>query len=168
MQASRHPRPDRAATSAALTRPFPGDAFRGAADTTATVARVRKSTSVSLGVTALLAASLTGCGSGGDDVNAVCVDAQTQQRVDDGRCDGDPYNGSVAGSAFLWYFLGRATAVPAFGVPIVGYAGSFAPPRYGRFHTALPPNGAAKGFTGGKVTKVSRGGFGSSGGKSGS
>lgn len=131
---------------------------------------MRRSTSVTLGVTALLAAGLTGCGgSSGDDVNAVCVDQQTQQRVDDDQCDNDPDNGSIAGSPFLWYFLGRASAVPAFGVPIVGYAGSFSPPSsLGRLHTGLPRAGAAKGYTGGKVTKVSRGGFGSSGGKSGS
>jgi hypothetical protein len=129
---------------------------------------VRRSTSVTLGVTALLAAGLTGCGSSGDDVNAVCVDAQTQQRVDDDQCDDDAYNGSVAGSAFLWYFLGRASAVPAFGVPIRGYAGGFsAPSNLGGVRTGLPQAGAKSGYTGGKVTKVSRGGFGSSGGKSG-
>ncbi|NHC47546.1 hypothetical protein [Motilibacter aurantiacus] len=130
---------------------------------------MRRSTSVSLGLTALLAAGLTGCGgSDGDDVNAVCVDAQTQQRVDDDECDDDAYNGSVAGSPFLWYFLGRASAVPAFGVPVVGYAGSFSPPAsLSGVRTGMPRAGAAKGYTGGKVTKVSRGGFGSSGGKSG-
>ena len=126
---------------------------------------------MSIGITALLAAGLTACGSGGndDEVNAVCVDAQTQERIDDDRCDDDPSDGSIAGSPFLWYFLGRATAIPPFGVPVVGvYGGSFSAPGAGRYRTGLPRAGAPSTFKGGTVRKstVSRGGFGGSGGKS--
>lgn len=127
---------------------------------------------MSLGITALLAANLTACSSGdGGDANAVCVDAQTKERVDDGRCDNDPSNGSILSSPFLWYFLGRSSAIPAFGVPIGGvYAGSFSAPRASRFRTGLPQAGASSSYRGGTVRKstVSRGGFGGTGGKSGS
>ncbi len=42
---------------------------------------------------------------------AVCVDQQGQ-RVDDDLCDDDRRGGS---SAFLWYFIGRNSAVPYYG-----------------------------------------------------
>ena len=127
---------------------------------------MRRSTSVTLGVTALLAAGLTSCSSSdGEDASAVCVDAQTQQRVDDDRCDDDPSNGSVAGSPFLWYFLGRATAIPPFGVPIVGYAGGYSVPRgVSGIRTRMPSAGAPSGYKGGSRSTVSRGGFGKSSG----
>lgn len=121
---------------------------------------MKKSARVTLGVTALLASSLTGCGSdsGGDDTNAICVDSSTQQRIDDSRCDDDPGNGSIAGSPFLWYFLGRASAVPPFGGSILGLGGGYSP-RGNRIYTGISRRGAAAGTAKGTVA---RGGFGRS------
>lgn len=128
---------------------------------------MKKSARVTLGVTALLASSLTGCGSGSDrdSANAICVDATTQQRLDDSKCDDDPSNGSLAGSPFLWYFLGRASAVPPFGASIIGYGGGYRPVGSGRIYTGISSRGAAAGAAKGSVA---RGGFGKSSGGSGS
>jgi hypothetical protein len=66
----------------------------------------RKSATVALGITALLAPSLAACSSNDDvDNQAVCVDQQTQERVDDSQCD-DSRGGGFGASPFLWYFLG--------------------------------------------------------------
>ncbi len=128
---------------------------------------MKKSARVTLGVTALLASSLTGCGSGAnnDGANAICVDAATQQRIDDSRCDDDPYDGSLAGSPFLWYFLGRASAVPPFGGSILGFGGGYSVVHVNHIYTGIPRGGAAAGATRGTVA---RGGFGKSSGGSGS
>jgi len=84
-----------------------------------TTARLRmRSTGVSLGVTAMMAAGLTGCSSSADYA-AVCVDPQTEQRVDDDECDDDSdYTGS--GSGFFWYFLAASSRVPAVGGAVSG------------------------------------------------
>lgn len=127
---------------------------------------MKKSATVTLGVTALLASSLTGCSSGsGESTNAICVDATTQQRIDDSKCDDDPHDGSLAGSPFLWYFLGRASAVPPFGGSILGFGGGYRPINSGRIYTGISGSGAAAGAAKGKAT-VSRGGFGRSSGGS--
>ena len=83
----------------------------------------RRSTSVSLGVAAVLAATLTGCsasaGEGEYDYAAVCADQQTQQRVaDDDDCDD---RGSYA-----WYYIPVGSQAPAVGDRVSG--GSFAAP----------------------------------------
>ena len=75
--------------------------------------RRMRSTSISLGITALMASSLTGCSSSADYA-AVCVDPETQERVDDDQCDDDSdYNGG--GSGFFWYYLGASSRIPAVG-----------------------------------------------------
>jgi hypothetical protein len=80
--------------------------------TTPTRRRMRSS-SISLGITALMASSLTGCSSSADYA-AVCVDPETQERVDDDQCDDDSdYNGG--GSGFFWYYLGASSRIPAVG-----------------------------------------------------
>ena len=88
----------------------------------------RASRAVPLGLTVIAASSLSGCG-GDPDVAAVCVDPQTQERVDDGQCsdsnapeDYDENGGSGVGSGFFWYYLGTqsARAVPAVGSPVSG------------------------------------------------
>lgn len=67
----------------------------------------RKSAAVALGITALLAPSLAACSSDDNvDNQAVCVDQDTQERVDDGQCDDSPSSGGIGASPFLWYFLG--------------------------------------------------------------
>jgi hypothetical protein len=75
--------------------------------------RRMRSSSISLGITALMASSLTGCSSSADYA-AVCVDPETQERVDDDQCDDDSdYNGG--GSGFFWYYLGASSRIPAVG-----------------------------------------------------
>jgi hypothetical protein len=91
--------------------------------TTPTRRRMRP-TSISLGTTALMASSLTGCSSSADYA-AVCVDPETQERVDDDQCDDDSdYNGG--GTGFFWYYLGARTLIPAVGQTATGgtYRGS--------------------------------------------
>ncbi|MBA3781527.1 hypothetical protein [Nocardioides sp. InS609-2] len=88
---------------------------------TTTARRRMRSTGVSLGVTALMAAGLTGCATS-PDYAAVCVDPQTDERVADDQCDDDrAYAGS--GSGFFWYYLAASSRVPAVGSGVSG--GSF-------------------------------------------
>lgn len=84
---------------------------------TTTARRRMRSTGVSLGVTAIMAAGLSGCASS-PDYAAVCVDPETEERVDDDQCDDGASNG--AGSAFLWYYLGASSRVPALGSRVGG------------------------------------------------
>ncbi|PJI87444.1 hypothetical protein DAH66_05090 [Sphingomonas koreensis] len=127
-----------------------------------------------LTVTTAMAATLLalpGC-SGGDDWNedvyasgdtAICVD-QEGKRVDDDRCgERNYYSGGGGGgsNAFLWYYLGRSSAVPYYGDSIrdkryAGY-GSYQP-RPGANYGPAP---ASTRMT--RSAAVSRGGFGSSG-----
>lgn len=88
--------------------------------TRSTVRRMR-SGSVVLGITAVMAASLTGCSSSADYA-AVCVDPETQERVEDHECTGsEDYHGSSGvGSAFFWYYLGSSMRVPPVGSPASG------------------------------------------------
>jgi hypothetical protein len=78
-----------------------------------------RSSSVALGITAMMASTLTGCGSESADYAAVCVDPETQVRVDDDQCDDDrEYNG--VGGGFFWYYLGASSRVPAVGTAATG------------------------------------------------
>jgi hypothetical protein len=113
-----------------------------------------RSTSVAIGVTAVMASGLTGCASS-PDYAAVCVDPQTNQRVDDDECDRDHYHSGV-GSAFLWYYLGRSAAVPAVGRTVTG--GNFSIPRTGTIQRGgLPVRGGSS-----VKSTTTRGGFGGS------
>jgi hypothetical protein len=113
----------------------------------------RKSAAVVLGVTALLAPSLSACTVGGDDEpdnQAVCVDRTTQERVPDEQCDtGDEANVGVGG-IFFWYFLAtRAGAFfPAVGQRVSG--GTYSVPRGAYTRGGVPRAGG----------NVPRGGFG--------
>jgi hypothetical protein len=91
--------------------------------TTPTHRRMR-SASISLGITALMASSLTGCASSADYA-AVCVDPDTQERVDDDQCDDASEDGG-GGSGFFWYYLAARSIVPAVGQTATGgtYRGS--------------------------------------------
>ena len=85
--------------------------------TTPTRRRMRSS-SISLGITALMASSLTGCSSSADYA-AVCVDPETEERVDDDQCDDDSdYNGT--GTGFFWYSLAARSVVPGGGSTVSG------------------------------------------------
>ena len=114
----------------------------------------RKSAAVVLGVTALLAPSLSACSNDDDTVDnqAVCVDQETQQRVPDDECDDDRASGGVGSSPFLWYFLG--TAVGGRGFPGIGQrvpsGGSYGTPSGSYRRGGVPAAGG----------NVPRGGFG--------
>jgi hypothetical protein len=82
--------------------------------TTPTRRRMR-SASISLGITAVMASSLTGCASSADYA-AVCVDPDTQERVDDDQCDDD----GGGGTGFFWYYLAARSIVPAVGQTATG------------------------------------------------
>ena len=90
---------------------------------------------------------------------AVCVDRQGT-RVDDDLCDDDG-RGGFGSNAFLWYYLGRSSAIPYYGESIHHrrYAGrgSFRP-RSGISYAHAP---ASTRMT--RSQAVSRGGLGSSG-----
>lgn len=85
---------------------------------TTPVRRRMRSSSIALGITAVMASNLTGCASSADYA-AVCVDPETKERVDDDQCDDDSdYHG--AGSGFFWYYLGASSRVPAIGQTTTG------------------------------------------------
>jgi hypothetical protein len=112
----------------------------------------RKSATVALGITALLAPSLSGCSSDKVDNQAVCVDEQTQERVPDDQCDPNGNGvGGLGASPFLWYFLGTTVGrgFPAIGQRVSG--GTFTAPARGSYRLGGVP--AAGG-------SVPRGGFG--------
>jgi hypothetical protein len=114
----------------------------------------RKSTVVVLGITALLAPSLSACGSNDEvDNQAVCVDQETQQRVPDSECDDDRSSGGLGASPFLWYFLG--TAVGGRGFPGIGQrvpaGGTYTTPTSGTYRRGGVPSAGGN---------VPRGGFG--------
>jgi hypothetical protein len=77
----------------------------------------RKSAAVVLGVTALLAPSLSACGNDEPDNQAVCVDRSTEERVPDEQCDPNDQANIGVGGIFFWYFL--ATRAGGF-FPAVG------------------------------------------------
>jgi hypothetical protein len=111
----------------------------------------RKSAAVVLGVTALLAPSLTACGNDDEvDQQAICVDRNTQERVDDERCDPDDEANVGVGGIFFWYFL--ATRGGAF-FPAVGQrvSGGTYPPPAGSYRRGGVPRAGGS---------VPRGGFG--------
>lgn len=85
---------------------------------TTTPRRRMRSATVAIGVTALAASGLTGCATSADYA-AVCVDPDTQERVDDDQCDDtSDYNG--AGTGFFWYYLGARSLVPPVGSVATG------------------------------------------------
>jgi hypothetical protein len=79
--------------------------------------RRMRSVAVGVGLTAVVAAVLVDRETE-PDYAAVCVDPDTQERVDDDQCRRESHLGG--GSAFAWYFLGRASRVPAIGAPVSG------------------------------------------------
>ncbi len=90
----------------------------------APVRRRMRSSSIALGITAVMASNLTGCASSADYA-AVCVDPETEERVADDQCDDDSdYNGT--GTGFFWYYLAARSVVPGVGSTVTGgtYRGS--------------------------------------------
>lgn len=114
------------------------------------VVRRRASRTVTVGVVAALAATLTGCGQGtnvSDDYAQICRDNSTEKRLPDDDCN------NHGGSAH-WYYLplgSSSRTVPAVGQQATGGSDSL-------------PSGktAARGISS-DGDSVSRGGFGGSG-----
>jgi hypothetical protein len=135
-----------------------------------------RSAGITLGLTALVAATLTGCSSDDDtaDYAAICVDPQTETRVDDSNCkDEREYHGSGAG--FFWFYMATRSAayVPAIGGRYYKGNGTYTVPRQrdertggGTGSPTVQRGGLSK--SGGDIGTISRGGFGhSSHGRSG-
>ncbi len=115
----------------------------------------RRTVVVGLGVTALLAGTITAMVTSNEaeaDYAQVCFNDETGERVEDTQCDNSSTDGR--GSAvYAWYFYSRGASVPGLGQNRSGY------PSYSR----TVPSGAkaSTGFSPQGGT-VSRGGFGSS------
>jgi hypothetical protein len=113
----------------------------------------RRTVVVGLGVTALLAGTITAVVASNQDeadYAQVCFNDETGERVDDTQCNS---SAGRSGGLFAWYFYSRGASVPAVGQNRSAY------PSY----TSTIPSGA-KASTGysTKGGTVSRGGFGSS------
>jgi hypothetical protein len=129
--------------------------------------RRMRSAGITLGLTALVAASLTGCSKDDDqaDYAAICVDPQTQERTDDGNCkDNREYHGSGAG--FFWFYMATRGGglVPPIGGRYNSGQGSFTTPstRPGGSGSPTIKRGGLD-TKGGDIGKISRGGFGKAG-----
>lgn len=118
--------------------------------------RLRRNTTLALGITGVLASALlTGCSTNGDVIDAdyakVCKDAKTQQRVEDKNCES---SSGRSGGAYGWYFFSTGSSgskVPAVGQPLAGGV------------TSIPSSASAKSGVPSKGSpSVSRGGFGGS------
>jgi hypothetical protein len=117
---------------------------------------------ITTGVAAALLASACGRSDTDDgwtatDNTAVCTDRQGN-RVPDSNCqqqavNSGGYHGS-GGNAFLWYYLGRNSAIPYYGERVTG--GSFNRTAGASYFRAP----AGTGMT--RAAVISRGGFGSS------
>lgn len=136
--------------------PFAKERERGEAEAAKKKKRSqRRTVVVGLGVTALLAGTITAIVASNEqeaDYAQVCFNEETGERVDDNQCD----NSSSAGRSsaiYAWYFYSRGASVPAVGQNRSSY------PSY----TKNVPTDAktSKGYST-KGGTVSRGGFGSS------
>lgn len=113
----------------------------------------RRTVVVGLGVTALLAGTITAIVASNEqeaDYAQVCFNDQTGERVEDTQCNSTAGRG---GALYAWYFYARGASVPAVGQNRSAYP-SF---------TKTVPQGAktSTGYST-KGGTVSRGGFGSS------
>lgn len=132
--------------------------------------RRMRSTNVALGVLAVAAATLvTGCAEDTPDYQAICVDPQTNQRIDDDECDDSDRDYSGSGSGFFWFYMATNSSRP---LPAVGSSYN---PGYGTYNGSgitssgksyarggAPTKGASsvKSYT---STTVKSGGFGGKG-----
>ncbi|GAA2847294.1 Tat pathway signal protein [Paenarthrobacter ilicis] len=136
--------------------PFAKERERSSADAAKKKKRLqRRTVVVGLGVTALLAGTITAIVASNEqeaDYAQVCFNEETGERVDDTQCNNSSSAGRSSG-AYAWYFYSRGASVPAVGQNRSSY------PSY----TKNVPTGA-KSSTGysTKGGTVSRGGFGSS------
>lgn len=121
-----------------------------------------RSLSVTIGVTALVAAGISGCAPQYEEnAQGICVDPKTELRVDDNLCDDD---GGTSGRGYVWYYVGSGHRAPAVGSPYKAAPGSFTTPRsYTRGGTHYDGGTTARSGTSDDGSTVTRGGFGGSG-----
>ncbi len=100
---------------------------------------------MSLGVTAVLVATLSGCSALQEeyDYGGVCADGQTQLRVDDYRCDDDD-------GYHRWYYIPTGRLAQPVGERVSG----------GSFYLPSSSERAYRGGVPSEGGEVSRGGFG--------
>lgn len=115
----------------------------------------RRTIVVGLGVTALLAGTITAIVASNEqeaDYAQVCFNEETGERVDDDQCNNSSSAGRNSG-VYAWYFYSRGASVPAVGQNRSSYPSA----------TKTVPQGAktSTGYST-KGGTVSRGGFGSS------
>ncbi|MFJ4261256.1 Tat pathway signal protein [Paenarthrobacter nicotinovorans] len=115
----------------------------------------RRTIVVGLGVTALLAGTITAIVASNEqeaDYAQVCFNEETGERVDDDQCNNSSSAGRSSG-VYAWYFYSRGASVPAVGQNRSSYPSA----------TKTVPQGAktSTGYST-KGGTVSRGGFGSS------
>jgi hypothetical protein len=113
----------------------------------------RRTVVVGLGVTALLAGTITAIVASNEqdpDYAQVCFNEETGERVEDTQCNSSAGRG---GALYAWYFYARGASVPGIGQNRTAY------PNF----TRTVPQGAktSTGYSS-KGGTVSRGGFGSS------
>ena len=113
----------------------------------------RRTVVVGLGVTALLAGTITAIVASNEqdpDYAQVCFNEETAERVEDTQCNSSAGRG---GALYAWYFYARGASVPGIGQNRTAY------PNF----TRTVPQGArtSTGYSS-KGGTVSRGGFGSS------
>lgn len=141
----------------------------------------KSSQAVAIGAVTALAVALTGCSSEESqetdaDYAQICVDQQTQERVDDDQCDDHTHSHSNFGWMWLPFFLSmnnnRANVIPPVGSRVTNeHHGTFQQPKDQK-STRVPHNGVTPSRSkSGKTTMksgTSRGGLGTKGGGSGS
>jgi hypothetical protein len=113
----------------------------------------RRTVVVGLGVTALLAGTITAIVASNEDepeYAQVCFNDETGERVEDTQCNS---SAGRSGALYAWYFYSRGASVPA-----VGQNRSTAP----NFSRSVPSGAKASTGYSTKGGTVSRGGFGSS------
>jgi hypothetical protein len=132
--------------------------------------RRMRSAGITLGLTALVAASLTGCSNDDDqpEYAAICVDPQTEQRADDANCkDEREYNGAGSGAGFFWFYMATRGGglVPPIGGRYNTGQGTYTIPRTSQSGGTSSPTIKRGGLDtkGGDIGTISRGGFGKSG-----
>jgi hypothetical protein len=134
--------------------PFARDRERQAHDLATRKKRSqRRTVVVGLGVTALLAGTITAIVASNEDepeYAQVCFNDETGERVEDTQCNS---SAGRSGALYAWYFYSRGASVPA-----VGQNRSTAP----NFSRTVPSGAKASTGYSTKGGTVSRGGFGSS------
>lgn len=135
----------------------------------------KKSTSVVLGMSAVIAAGLTGCDASalgadvGKDYAQVCVDKATQKRLEDQKCKEDGGGSHAHGWTYIPLYRGAASQVPPVGSALTQKGALTTLPK-DRSATTVPSAGGdfrSVKSANGKYGTV-RGGFGYKGGGSGS